>query len=119
VVEEVVLVPPAEEEFSPITSAVQAAGGSSDDDDRGNDNEGARHISFMETPSGKCLYKCPIFLEEYESSNKVLVHIFDFIANNSRAPDVVEQHCQDARDGGIPGLKLLAGVNYIYSVSSF
>jgi hypothetical protein len=85
----------------PVPLAIQAASGSSDDDDNDNDDEGALRILFMETPSGKCSYKWPICLgEEYESSSKELVHVFDFITNNVGAPNVVEQHRQVAQAEG-------------------
>jgi hypothetical protein len=92
-VEEVVPVPPPEVGVVSVPPAIQAAGGSNDDDDNDNDDEGALRISFMETLSGKHWYKCPICLgEEYEFTSKVLLHIFDFIANNARAPNVIKQH---------------------------
>ena len=104
--EEVIPVPPAAEEVVPVLPAaeevVPAAGGSCDNDDS------VLRICFRETPSGKRWYKCPICLgEEYESSNKVLLHVFQFIADKAGAPpDVVElQHRQIARAEGFQAWK--------------
>jgi hypothetical protein len=104
-VEEVVPVPRDDDDSNndnAVSSSYDEDSGS-DNNDNSSDDEGTLHIPFQVTPSGIHWFKCLICLgEEYDASIKVVLHAFDFIANNMIAPDMVEQH----RSGqGISGLK--------------